>query len=78
MECIDYGWKSIMYDGSKLPLEQNIENTNIIVAYAKGKNVLIEGEVGVIMGVEDDMVSDISKLAKLDETLYYIEKLLSI
>jgi ketose-bisphosphate aldolase len=73
-ECIDEGWKSIMYDGSKLSMKENTKNTKEIVDYAKGKNVLVEGEVGVILGTEDEHVSDISKLAKLEETLEYIKK----
>lgn len=54
--CIDGGWSSVMYDGSQLPLVDNIKNTKEIVAYAKPKNVTVEGELGAIVGVEDDIV----------------------
>lgn len=54
--CIDGGWSSVMYDGSQLPLTDNIKNTVEIVAYARPKNVTVEGELGAIVGVEDDIV----------------------
>lgn len=54
--CIDGGWSSVMYDGSQLSLEDNIRNTKEIVAYAKSKDVTVEGELGAIVGVEDDIV----------------------
>lgn len=54
--CIDAGWTSVMYDGSKLPLDENIAKTKEIVQYAHPKNVTVEGELGAIVGVEDDIV----------------------
>ena len=45
-----------MYDGSSLLLEENIENTKIVVEYARPRNVSVEGEVGIIGGAEDDIV----------------------
>jgi fructose-bisphosphate aldolase class II len=54
--CIDGGWSSVMYDGSQLTLEENIKNTKEIVTYAKNKKVTVEGELGAIVGVEDDIV----------------------
>ncbi|WP_414733685.1 ketose-bisphosphate aldolase [Acetobacterium carbinolicum] len=53
--CIDAGWSSVMYDGSKLSLSQNIANTKAIVEYAKAYKVTVEGELGAIVGVEDDV-----------------------
>ncbi len=54
--CIDGGWSSVMYDGSQLSLMENIKNTSEIVAYAQARNVTVEGELGAIVGVEDDIV----------------------
>lgn len=54
--CIDAGWSSVMYDGSQLPLAENIANTKEIVDYAKVRQVTVEGELGAIVGVEDDIV----------------------
>jgi len=74
LKCIDEGWNSIMFDGSKFSIEDNIKYTNIIQSYAKDKQINIEGEVGIIIGVEDHVISDYEKLASLDETLHYINK----
>jgi len=74
LECIDNGWKSIMFDGSGLSLEENIKQTKQIVTYAKKQNVHVEGEVGVIKGTEDDIHSDVSLLASFEDTMYFIEQ----
>jgi ketose-bisphosphate aldolase len=54
-KCIDAGWSSVMIDASSLPLDDNIEMTKKVVNMAKGKNVTVEGELGAIVGVEDDI-----------------------
>jgi fructose-bisphosphate aldolase, class II len=54
--AIEAGYSSVMYDGSSLPLEENIKNTQIVVEYARTRNVSVEGEVGIIGGAEDDIV----------------------
>lgn len=56
--AIDLGYSSVMYDGSALPLEENIKNTKEIVAYAHAHGVSVEGEVGSIGGAEDGVVVD--------------------
>ena len=53
--CIDGGFSSVMIDGSHLPLEENIALTKKVVDYAKPKGVSVEGELGQISGVEDDV-----------------------
>jgi fructose-bisphosphate aldolase class II len=55
-KCVDAGWSSVMIDASKQPLEENIRQTKEIVDYTKGKNVTVEGELGAIVGVEDEIV----------------------
>lgn len=55
-KAIDCGYSSVMYDGSSLPLEENIKNTKEIVEYARKRNVSVEGEVGAIGGAEDGIV----------------------
>lgn len=72
--CIDEGWDSVMVDFSHLPLEENIEKTQIIVAYAHPRNVAVEGEVGVISGVEDEICSDVQHLASFEDTLRFIQQ----
>lgn len=53
--CIDGGFTSVMIDGSHLSFEQNIELTRKVVAYAHARNVTVEGELGKLAGIEDDV-----------------------
>jgi fructose-bisphosphate aldolase class II len=55
-EAIRSGYSSVMYDGSKLPLAENAARTRRIVAEAHAHGVSVEGEIGVVAGVEDDIV----------------------
>jgi fructose-bisphosphate aldolase class II len=48
VRCLRYGFTSVMYDGSSLPLEENIANTKKVVAAAHACGVSVEGEIGVI------------------------------
>ncbi len=54
-DCIDGGFTSVMIDGSKYPLEQNIEITKRVVDYAHSKGVVVEAELGKLAGIEDDV-----------------------
>lgn len=74
--CIDAGWSSIMIDGSHHPLEENIRMTREIVDYAADKGVSVEGELGAIVGVEDDIVvdADSGMLADPLKAVKYVEK----
>ncbi len=57
--CIDGGFTSVMIDGSHHSFEENIELTKKVVAYAHERNVVVEGELGRLAGIEDDVnVSD--------------------
>jgi len=53
--CIDGGFTSVMIDGSHLPFEENIALTRQVVEYAHKYNVTVEGELGKLAGVEDDV-----------------------
>lgn len=53
--CIDGGFTSVMIDGSHLPFEKNIEETKKVVDYAHKYGVTVEGELGRLAGVEDDV-----------------------
>jgi fructose-bisphosphate aldolase class II len=53
VRCLRYGFSSVMYDGSSLPLEENILNTKRVVAAAHACGVSVEGEIGVIGSVDD-------------------------
>ena len=53
---VDYGIKSVMIDSSQKEIKDNIADTNEVTDYIKGKGVSIEAELGIIPGVEDDLV----------------------
>ncbi len=55
MHCIRFGFSSVMYDGSKLPLEENIAQTRKVVEIARVFGVSVEAELGRIGGTEDDI-----------------------
>ena len=57
--CIDGGFTSVMIDGSHLPYEENVALTKKVVEYAHAHGVVVEGELGRLAGIEDDVqVSD--------------------
>lgn len=56
--AIDGGYTSVMIDGSSLPLKDNIELTREVVKYAHARGVTVEGELGVLAGVEDHVFSE--------------------
>lgn len=58
--AIDNGFTSVMIDGSHLPYDENVELTREVVKYAHPKGVSVEGELGVLAGVEDHVFSETS------------------
>ncbi|NGQ95530.1 class II fructose-1,6-bisphosphate aldolase [Brevibacillus sp. SYP-B805] len=58
MKCIRAGFSSVMFDGSHYPLEENIRLTKKVVEAAHAVGVSVEGELGTIGGVEDDLSVD--------------------
>ncbi len=53
--CIDGGFSSVMFDGSKYSFDENIELTRKVVEYAHAHGVVVEGELGKLAGIEDDV-----------------------
>ncbi len=53
--CIDGGFTSVMIDGSHLPYEENVAETKRVVEYAHAHGVVVEGELGQLAGIEDDV-----------------------
>ena len=53
--CVDYGFSSVMIDGSKLPFDENCAQTAQVVEYAHKYDVTVEGELGILAGKEDDV-----------------------
>ena len=56
--CVDMGFSSVMIDGSKYSFDENIELTKKVVEYAHQFDVTVEGELGVLAGIEDEVSSD--------------------
>lgn len=56
-KCIDSGFDMVMFDGSNLPIEQNITFTKEVLKYAHSKNICLEAEIGGIGGQEDGFES---------------------
>lgn len=72
--AIDGGYTSVMIDGSSLPLEQNIELTREVVRYAHPRGVTVEGELGVLAGVEDRVFSDKSTYTNPMQAVEFFRK----
>ncbi|GGE05496.1 putative fructose-bisphosphate aldolase [Marinithermofilum abyssi] len=76
MKCIQAGFSSVMFDGSHYPFEENIRLTKEVVKAAHAVGVSVEGELGTIGGVEDDLVVDEASaaLAKPEEAIRFWEE----
>jgi fructose-bisphosphate aldolase class II len=76
MKCIRAGFSSVMFDGSHYTLEENIKLTKEVVKAARAMGVSVEGELGTIGGVEDDISVDEShaSLAKPEEAIRFYEE----
>ena len=66
LKCIDAGFSSVMFDGSKYPIDENIEKTKEIVKIAAEKGISVEAEVGAIGGEEDGVVGS-GEVADVEE-----------
>lgn len=67
--CVDFGFSSVMIDGSALPYEENIALTRKVVDYAHRFDVTVEAELGVLAGVEDEVASEESHYTKPEEVI---------
>ncbi len=70
--CVDAGWDSVMMDFSHLPLEENIAKTKEVVLYAHERGVAVEGEIGIISGVEEEISASEEMKAGYDETMEFV------
>ena len=67
--CVDLGFSSVMIDGSSLPYEENIALTKKVVDYAHQYDVTVEGELGVLAGVEDEVAAEESHYTRPEEVI---------
>ena len=71
--CIDTGFSSVMIDASHHPFEKNIELTRQVVEYAHQYDVTVEGELGVLAGIEDDVVAAKSVYTQPDDVEKFVK-----
>jgi fructose-bisphosphate aldolase, class II len=73
-DCVDSGFSSVMIDGSHHSFEDNIALTKKVVEYAHAHGVTVEGELGVLAGVEDDVVAEHSHYTKPEEVIEFVTR----
>ncbi|TAJ14935.1 class II fructose-1,6-bisphosphate aldolase [Marinilabiliaceae bacterium JC017] len=73
-DCIDNGFSSVMIDGSHHSYEENVALTKKVVEYAHAHGVTVEGELGVLAGVEDDVVAETSSYTKPEEVEDFVKR----
>lgn len=72
--CIESGFSSVMIDGSHHPYDKNVELTKQVVEYAHKYDVTVEGELGVLAGIEDEVSSAVSHYTKPAEVEDFVKK----
>ncbi|MFV0376943.1 MAG: class II fructose-bisphosphate aldolase, partial [Mangrovibacterium sp.] len=73
-DCIDNGFSSVMIDGSHLPYEENIALTKKVVEYAHANGVSVEGELGVLAGIEDDVVAEHHTYTEPEQVVDFVSR----
>jgi len=73
-DCVQTGFSSVMIDGSHLPYKENVALTKKVVAYAHKYDVTVEGELGVLAGIEDDVQADHSTYTQPEEVMDFVSK----
>lgn len=72
--CVDMGFSSVMIDGSALPYDENVALTKKVVEYAHKYDVTVEAELGVLAGVEDEVVAEKSHYTRPEEVIDFTHK----
>ncbi len=72
--CIEYGFSSVMIDGSSLPYDENVALTKKVVDYAHQYDVTVEGELGVLAGVEDEVSAENSTYTRAEDVEDFVKK----
>jgi len=74
VSCIESGFSSVMIDGSHHPYDKNVELTKKVVDYAHKYDVSVEGELGVLAGIEDEVSSAVTHYTKPEEVEDFVKK----
>lgn len=74
--CIDGGFTSVMIDGSSLPFEENVALTKKVCEYAHAHNpyVTVEGELGTLSGIEDEVSHEVGSYTRPEEVIEFVER----
>ncbi|GAD07247.1 fructose-bisphosphate aldolase [Porphyromonas crevioricanis] len=72
--CIEMGFSSVMIDGSALPYDENVELTRRVVEYAHQYDVTVEGELGVLAGIEDDVQHESHTYTRPEEVEDFVKR----
>lgn len=73
-DCIESGFSSVMIDGSHFSYDENVELTKKVVEFAHKYDVTVEGELGVLAGIEDEVSSQDSHYTKPEEVEDFVKK----
>ncbi|MFA5645599.1 MAG: class II fructose-bisphosphate aldolase [Candidatus Ratteibacteria bacterium] len=72
--CVDYGFSAVMIDGSSLPFDENCALTKKVVEYAHEQDVTVEGELGVLAGIEDEVSSEVTHYTRPEEVEEFVSR----
>ncbi|EKO1913555.1 class II fructose-1,6-bisphosphate aldolase [Clostridium botulinum] len=72
--AIDSGFTSVMFDGSHYDYEENVAKTKEVVEYAHSHGVVVEAELGVLAGVEDDVQSDVHIYTDPEQAVDFVNR----
>ena len=73
-DCIEFGFSSVMIDGSHFPYDENVALTKKVVEYAHKYDVSVEGELGVLAGIEDEVSAEHSNYTRPEEVVDFVTK----
>ena len=72
--CIEYGFSSVMIDGSSHPYDENVALTKKVVEFAHDHDVTVEGELGVLAGIEDEVSHETHSYTRPEEVEDFVSK----
>lgn len=73
-ECVEAGFTSVMFDGSHYDYDENVRLTKEVVEYAHAHGVVVEAELGVLAGVEDDVHAEEHVYTDPDQAVDFVNK----
>jgi len=74
VSCIESGFSSVMIDASSLPFDENIALTKKVVDYAHQHDITVEGELGVLAGIEEEVQSEKTHYTKPEEVEEFVNR----